>query len=205
MRCHAEKCGGCCRRRRKAAIPRVFRPLRKLRVGPRNLYGAGTERLAVPEKPFGLTLARLAALPFPGLLRDGPPMARLRKLRPACICHWQRQAAIPPVFRPLRKLRPRFFCRRQREACKRLAVPGKRFGLTLILAFSDRCGNCDPPASAAGGGGSQFLIILNSGGGDCFLLVTCGIVCPSKAGDGKEARRCLLRIQTRSTRRRSGG
>ena len=112
MRCHAEKGGGCCRRRRKASIPPVFRPLRKLRVGPRNLYGAETERLAVPEK---------------------------------------------------------------------------RFGLTLILAFFDRCGNCDPPASAAGGGGSQFLIILNSGGGDCFLLVTCGIVCPSKDGIGNTA------------------
>ena len=97
---------------RAYADPPVFRPLRKLRVGPRNLYGAGTERLAVPEKPFGLT---------------------------------------------------------------------------LILRFFDRCGNCGPPLSAAGGGGPQFLIILNSGGGDCFLLVTCGIVCPSK--DETEKRR----------------
>ena len=76
---------------------------------------AGRKRLAVPGKRFGLTLARLAALPFPGLLRDGPPMARLRKLRPACICHWQRQAAIPPVFRPLRKLRPACIRRRRRR------------------------------------------------------------------------------------------
>ena len=147
---------------------------------------AGRKRLAVPGKRFGLTLARLAALPFPGLLRDGPPMARLRKLRPACICHWQRQAAIPRVFRPLRKLRvgPQNL---YGAGTERLAVPEKPFGLTLILRFSDRCGNCDPPASAAGGGGSQFLIILNSGGGDYFLLVTCGIVCPSKEGIGNTA------------------
>ena len=71
--------------------------------------------------------------------------------------------------------------------CKRLAVPEKPFGLSLILRFFDRCGNCGPPLSAAGGGGPQFLIILNSGGGDCFLLVTCGIVCPSK--DETEKRR----------------
>ena len=86
---------------------RSFDALRLLRMtrGHGTASKWGTERLAVPEKPFGLTLARLAALPFPGLLRDGPPTARLRKLRPACICHWQRQAAIPRVFRPLRKLR----------------------------------------------------------------------------------------------------
>ena len=70
---------------------------------------------------------------------------------------------------------------------KRLAVPGKRFGLTLILAFFDRCGNCGLAFSAAGSARPQFLIILNSGGGDCFLLVTCGIVCPSKDGIGNTA------------------
>ena len=84
---------------------RSFDALRLLRMtrGHGTASKWGTERLAVPGKRFGLTLARLAALPFPGLLRDGPPMARLRKLRPACICHWQRQAAIPRVFRSLRK------------------------------------------------------------------------------------------------------
>ena len=70
---------------------------------------------------------------------------------------------------------------------ERLAVPGKRFGLTLILAFSDRCGNCGLASSAAGSARPQFLIILNSGGGDCFLLVSCGIVCPSKDGIGNTA------------------
>ena len=34
-------------------------------------------------------------VPFPGLLCDGPPMARLRKLRVGCICHRQRRPAIP--------------------------------------------------------------------------------------------------------------
>ena len=167
---------------------RSFDALRLLRMtrGHGTASKWGTERLAVPGKRFGLTLARLAALPFPGLLRDGPPTARLRKLRPACICHWQRQAAIPRVFRPLRKLRvgPRNL---YGAGTERLAVPGKRFGLTLILAFSDRCGNCGLASSAAGSARPQFLIILNSGGGDCFLLVTCGIVCPSKDGIGNTA------------------
>ncbi len=40
-------------------------------------------------------LSTLPHLPFPGLLRDGPPMARLRKLRPCFSCHRQRKAAIP--------------------------------------------------------------------------------------------------------------
>ena len=39
--------------------------------------------------------AALPHLPFPGLLRDGPPTARLRKLRPRFFCHRQREAAIP--------------------------------------------------------------------------------------------------------------
>ena len=42
---------------------------------------------------FGFLL-RLAALPFPGLLRCGPPTARLRKLRPCFFCHRQRKSAI---------------------------------------------------------------------------------------------------------------
>ena len=36
---------------------------------------------------------RLAAMPFPGLLRNGPPMARLRKRLVVFICHRQRQRA----------------------------------------------------------------------------------------------------------------
>ena len=38
----------------------------------------------------------------------------------------------------------------------RLAVPEKRGGLTLFLAFFDRCGNSAPPFSAAGSGGALF-------------------------------------------------
>ena len=40
-------------------------------------------------------LSTLPHLPFPGLLPNGPPMARLRKLRPCFSCHRQRKAAIP--------------------------------------------------------------------------------------------------------------
>jgi hypothetical protein len=40
-------------------------------------------------------LAALPQMPFPGLFHDGPPMARLRKLRAACTCRRQRQPAIP--------------------------------------------------------------------------------------------------------------
>ena len=39
-----------------------------------------------------------------------------------------------------------------------LAVPEKPFGLTLILRFFDRCGNCEFPSSATGGGNSQFPV-----------------------------------------------
>ena len=38
----------------------------------------------------------------------------------------------------------------------RLAVPEKCIGLTLILAFFDRCGNSGFPSSATGGGNPQF-------------------------------------------------
>ena len=38
----------------------------------------------------------------------------------------------------------------------RLAVPEKCCGLTLILAFFDRCGNCGFPSSATGSGKPQF-------------------------------------------------
>ena len=37
-----------------------------------------------------------------------------------------------------------------------LAVPEKVFGLTLILRFFDRCGNCALPSSATGSGNAQF-------------------------------------------------
>ena len=37
-----------------------------------------------------------------------------------------------------------------------LAVPGKHFGLTLILVFSDRCGKEALPSSATGSGSAPF-------------------------------------------------
>ena len=44
----------------------------------------------------------------------------------------------------------------------RLAVPGKPFGLTLILRFSDRCGKPRPAASAPGGAGLAFRLPFQS-------------------------------------------
>ena len=72
----------------------------------KNLAVASDDR-AAGELEGARPLARLAALPFPGLLRDGPPMARLRKLRFACICHRQRQSAVldhdsPPLRKALK-------------------------------------------------------------------------------------------------------
>ena len=46
------------------------------------------------HKPF-ISRTALPQMPFPGLFHYGPPMARLRKLRTACICHRQRRRAIP--------------------------------------------------------------------------------------------------------------
>ena len=43
------------------------------------------------------------------------------------------------------------------ECTIHLAVPGECCGLTLILAFSDRCGNCELTVSATGSVSSQFL------------------------------------------------
>ncbi|MBQ3701243.1 MAG: hypothetical protein II885_00645, partial [Oscillospiraceae bacterium] len=49
----------------------------------------------------------LPHLPFPGLLCDGPPMARLRKIQAAFFCHRQRR----PVFLPAASPRIGFFNR----------------------------------------------------------------------------------------------
>ena len=40
----------------------------------------------------------------------------------------------------------------------RFAVPEKCCGLTLPLAFFDRCRNCGFPSSATGGGNPQFPV-----------------------------------------------
>ncbi len=53
------------------------------------------------------------------------------------------------------KLRYSPVCAPVHEA-SRLAVPGECCGLTLILAFSDRCGNCELTFSATGSVSSQF-------------------------------------------------
>ena len=59
----------------------------------KNLAAAPDDR-AAGELEGARPLARLAALPFPGLLRDGPPMARLRKLCLDFFCHRQRQGTV---------------------------------------------------------------------------------------------------------------
>ena len=88
----------------------------------KNLAAASDER-AAGELEGARPLARLAALPFPGLLRDGPPMARLRKLRFACFCRRQRRSKdffdklreSPGNFRgiPETVKKPRYSVRRQ--------------------------------------------------------------------------------------------
>ena len=52
-----------------------------------------------PSAPLRSAHATLPRLPFPGLLRNGPPMARLWRLRPAFFCRRQRQGAIPFIQR----------------------------------------------------------------------------------------------------------
>ena len=47
--------------------------------------------------PRGGPQFHLAALPFPGLLRDGPPKARLRSGESAFLCHRQRRLLRPPL------------------------------------------------------------------------------------------------------------
>ena len=54
--------------------------------------------LAIPRGyPRGGPQFHLAALPFPGLLRDGPPKARLRSGESAFLCHRQRRLLRPPL------------------------------------------------------------------------------------------------------------
>ena len=60
------------------------------------LFDAAEGAGADPSVACGDSLRpALPHLPFPGLLRDGPPTARLRKLRAAFFCHRQRQAPRP--------------------------------------------------------------------------------------------------------------
>ena len=62
----------------------------------------------------------------------------------------------------------------------RLAVPEKRIGLTLTLAFFDRCGNCVFASSATGSAKSQFPL---GGGANKEVMVwpICGrSACASK-------------------------
>ena len=59
-----------------------------------------------------------------------------------------RAYAFPCILRRLRNRAP---------ACiSRLAVPGECCGLTLFLAFSDRCGNCELASSATDSASPQF-------------------------------------------------
>ena len=134
-------------------LPRVFRPLRRLRV------------CCIRHRRRSL-ICRLAADAVPGPASRRPAngaaaekAARL-PLPPAAAVSSDRLAVpeksfglrLPRVFRPLRRLR--VCCiRHRRRSLNRLAVPEKSFGLTLILRFFDRCGESCPPASATGSGG----------------------------------------------------
>ena len=54
--------------------------------------------------PRGGPQFHLAALPFPGLLRDGPPKARLRSGESAFLCHRQRRLLRPPLAVSIREV-----------------------------------------------------------------------------------------------------
>ena len=47
-------------------------------------------------KPIVGSEAALPRMPFPGLLRDGPPKARLRKRDLPFLCHRQREGSVSP-------------------------------------------------------------------------------------------------------------
>ena len=94
----------------------------------------------------------------------GPPKAAA----PTTVGPGQRNPAIGPYEGRSKETTPSVSCRAEdplRGALIRrfappvhLAVPEKPFGLTLILRFFDRCGNCEFPSSATGGGNSQFPV-----------------------------------------------
>ena len=111
-----------------------------------------------PSAPLRSAHATLPRLPFPGLLRNGPPMARLRRLRPAFFCRRQRQGAIPFIQREALREGPeektevhmglpsfsfRVLPRRVRgktafSACKRAGVPRKRVRCSRLQISSKR-------------------------------------------------------------------
>ena len=95
-----------------------------------------------PSAPLRSAHATLPRLPFPGLLRNGPPMARLRRLRPAFFCRRQRQGAIPFIQREA------FGEGHTLEGHRRPSPAGRN------QDFSARRKNGSPP------GGLPFLFVL---------------------------------------------
>ena len=90
-----------------------------------------------------------------------PQTARLRKLRPRFFCHRQREAAIPPVFRPLRK--KRLPCIRRRRRADAFPL------LRITLFYSDQEGPAGPrwiPRGAMGDGGGTRERRRRRGRGD---------------------------------------
>ena len=69
--------------------------------------GGGVERSSAACSQDGSCAMRstLPHLPFPGLLRDGPPRARLRSAKTALVCHRQRQSSRPHLLFVLPKRR----------------------------------------------------------------------------------------------------
>ena len=120
--------------------------------------GAVCSFLFDPSAPLRSAHATLPRLPFPGLLRNGPPMARLRRLRPAFFCRRQRQGAIPFIQREALREGPeektevhmglpsfsfRVLPRRVRgkthfSACKRASVPRKRVRCSRLQISAKR-------------------------------------------------------------------
>ena len=84
----------------------------------------------------------LPRMPFPGLLRDGPPRARLRSATAACICPRQRRPSRPPSsFRLAEKKMVRARARRkgrQRDGPVEQDRAGHRDRRTLYVSGRNR-------------------------------------------------------------------
>ena len=107
--------GGARKTVRAYADPRVFRPLRKLRVGPRDSCGAGSR---TPCRNCHSRACFATARQWRGCGNCGLAFPATGSARPQTPCGARktvRAYADPPVFRPLRKLRAPCIRRRRRE------------------------------------------------------------------------------------------
>jgi len=121
----------------------------RISVSPQQF--SGTARwtggpLAVDEVP---AKRQFSAISFAALVSS--LLSRLRR-----DARWLGFACISFRLRGTRKEIKVFTSVRTGSCTVHLAVPGECCGLTLILAFSDRCGNCELTFSATGSVSSQF-------------------------------------------------